>query len=259
MDTTASHSYRGGVKKALFALLLPLLLFLTACEYNTHIKFHENETADIDMELMLSADDLGATQAPANLGCDLLSRTNDPEGPDFTIEDRSADGNLHCISTAKAQPLKKATPGSDGSITNEDGVYTLTSEALPTDSAEGLQELGITPKINMVFEFPGDVIESSIGKVEGNKVIVTEFNQLQQPLNIKAKSTAGGSNMLLWVLIGVGVLVLALILWLVLRKKGPQDGGQPQQFQQPPQGQPPHGQHPQQGQPPQDPQNPDQR
>lgn len=245
------------------------------------MKFNENDTADIEMELKLPADDLKTMQAPSNVNCDLFFPKDDKDGPEFVVEDRSADGNMHCVGSAKGQPLNKTSAGGETSITNEDGIYTLKSEALPVNLTQGLDELGITTNANIVFEFPGEVLESNVGTVDGNKVTVTDLNQLKQSMTIKAKSTPGGGDILMWVLVGVGILLLlGLVLWLLLRKKGPKNGqaptgpgygpqagphdggqphpgqqygGQPQHYQPPQQGQPP------QGQPPQGPQNPDQR
>lgn len=278
MKTSHSHPHRRKLKRYLAALLFPLLL-LTACDMNSYIKLNEDNTADIQTEMKLSKSELEMLslggEAPS---CDeLMDESLMTEGPEYTVTDLSADGNLHCKAEAKGQSLEAARNNDQDSITNEDGIYTVDVKG---DDTIDLSMLGLTGSafnISMTYEFPGSVIEASAGEIDGNKVTITDIAVAKEGLHIKAYST---EKMVLapwamWLIIGAAILLVAgLIFWLVRRNKnkgqkphgtaqqswspqtGQQGGPQPQGYQQPGQAQPHAPQHgqpqwqPPQGQPP---------
>ncbi|MFC0582259.1 hypothetical protein [Micrococcoides hystricis] len=233
MTTQPSHSHPKGLKRFLALLLLPALLFLTACEISMHTKFHENNTAEMRSEMKFTEQETSLLKMSGEeVTCEeLMKDTTSSSNPDVEVsyEDLSTDKELHCVASIPPQPLKETFPDDDsGSITNENGVYTLTipSEEFGENSPEAAA-FADAVTFAAVFEFPGDVIEASAGTVEGNKVTISKLSDLQNDVTIKAHSTTGGvgSSIMMWVLIGlVALLLIGLILWLVLRgKKGNQE------------------------------------
>lgn len=256
MKNSHSHPRRGRLKKYFAALLLPLLLLLTACDINTYVKLHENNTADVVTEMKLTKAELemfslGSEEAPT---CDdLMEDTTVNAGRDYVIEDLSADGNLHCKATAKNQPLNQVGTDNNATITNENGIYTVELKGDESFDSGLLGLTGTAFNINMIYEFPGSVIEASAGTVEGNKVTINDISVIKDGLLIKAYST---QQMVLapwawWLIIGGAVLLVAgLIFWLVRRsKKEPAQPGHPQPYGAPQQNQ--YGQQPHQDQQPQ--------
>lgn len=263
MKNSDSHPHRGRLKKYFAALLLPLLLLLTACDINTYIKFHENNTADVTSEIKLNKTEIemlsmGSEEAPS---CDdLMNETTGSGGPDYVVEDLSADGNLHCKATAANQALDEVGNDNNASITNENGIYTVQLEGDENFDSGMLDLGGMAFNVVMVYEFPGSVIEASAGTVEGNKVTINDLSAIKDGLLIKAYST---QQMVLapwawWLIIGGGVLLVAgLIFWLVRRnKKEPAQPGQPQPYGAAQPGQYGQQPHPQQAWSPQQPAQP---
>ncbi|MFC0582509.1 hypothetical protein [Micrococcoides hystricis] len=226
MNFTAPSTLNNGAKKLLLAMLIPLFLLFTAFGAhaqtmnevsftNAKMKFHENGTVDMRMEMKLLGEDFKEFGPMPKIACDQLLGQDPEDG--LHIEDRSADGNVHCIATATNQPLDKLNQASQD-FSLEDGVYTIEIPSMDSPTVPGAD-----PGINMSmeFEFAGQVTEASVGQiVDGNRVIISSADQLNQGGIIKANAAPTMNNFLLWALIGLGVLALVgLILWLVLRNK----------------------------------------
>ncbi len=98
-------------------------------------------------------------------------------------------------------------------------------------------ELLESADIRISITFPGDVIESTGGEIEGNTV--TYRPRFGDRLEINATGSAiddgdaeaatggddGGSNLLLILIVGAVVVVLAVVIFLVLRNRNRKGGG----------------------------------
>ena len=123
-------------------------------------------------------------------------------------------------------------------------------------------------KVDFTFVFPGKVTESSVGKIDGNKVHITDTKEYFSDITIKAEGSSFPWLIVIIVVVVVLLLVLAAVVISALvfmkrkKKSGAGDahfqqqgsfqssthgGAQPQGQQAQPGAQPSFGQHPSQG------------
>lgn len=98
-------------------------------------------------------------------------------------------------------------------ITHKDGEYIVDAK---TDGSSGSAESVPGLDLNYSVTFPGKVTEADGGKVEGNKVTFTDS------LNHRVKGKDGSIPMWVWILIGVGVLVVVgggVAAFVITRRK----------------------------------------
>lgn len=271
---------------------------MSSCAMDMTMDFKENDTLDIILDMKMDKAELEESGLPMDdLTCEAMfaDMQEDPEMRDMQTEDLSEGSVMHCRMITADQPLSEID-SDNMTVTNEGGIYTVVSEGEPAAeeidmNAEGADQI----EFSMNYRFPGEVIESDIGEVNGNTVTITDPNEVSNPHTITAYSTAagagaaagggnaqdnagentatennapaqtndgGGLGILPLVLLGLlGLAIIGLVVWLILRKKddgagpsGPGYAPQTQQGQVYP-GQQPGQQHPgqgyQQGQPPQ--------
>ena len=79
-----------------------------------------------------------------------------------------------------------------------------------------ISQFGSTAQISITLAFPGKVISSTTGEIDGNSVTWTPKLGETTDLTTVASAVPSNSFPWLWVLIGVGVLVLVGVLLVVL-------------------------------------------
>ena len=94
-------------------------------------------------------------------------------------------------------------------MTHKNGEYTVETPDFGTDSAD--ENISFSQSVT----FPGKVTEADGGKVEGNKVSFTDGSAH----TVKGKD--GSMSMWVWILVGVGALVLigGLVAFFIIRGK----------------------------------------
>ena len=253
---------------------------MSSCAVDMTMDFKENDTLDIILDMKMDKAELEESGLPMDdLTCEAMfaDMQEDPEMRDMQTEDLSEGSVMHCRMITADQPLSEID-SDNMTVTNEGGIYTVVSEGEPAAeeidmNAEGADQI----EFSMNYRFPGEVIESDIGEVNGNTVTITDPNEVSNPHTITAYSTAagagaaagggnaqdnagentatennapaqtndgGGLGILPLVLLGLlGLAIIGLVVWLILRKKddgaGPSGPGYAPQTQQG---------HPQQGQ-----------
>ena len=98
-------------------------------------------------------------------------------------------------------------------ITHKDGEYIVDAT---TEGSSGSAESVPGFDLNYSVTFPGKVTEADGGKVEGNKVTFTDS------LNHRVKGKDGSIPMWVWILVGVGVLVVvggSVAAFVITRRK----------------------------------------
>ncbi|WP_185695804.1 hypothetical protein [Buchananella hordeovulneris] len=283
------------MKKQLLAVgLVPVALLAAACEVSTTYTFTPEGTVDTTVVMDLSAVDPQMVELLKTGGSDICaelakSAKESQGGMQGEVETKSlgtADAPI-CEVTVRNVPISTLNKGTKVEL--KDGVYTVTSE-IPEDQKASIEPLlkggpGIDFSFRAEMVFPGAVQSSTIGTVEGNKVVITSVEELAKGGKIVASAepngavgggqdegteqgagqeqqsgregtlpaaTPGGKSDLtwLWITLGVvgGLAVIGIVVGIVMhnKKKSAPTGPLPGGYGQP---QPPQGGQPGYGQP----------
>ena len=206
-------------RSRLIGLLLALASFvLTGCKIDGTIEFQANG----DMKLDFTFEDSRDTMAKINQTCEgvrLIVEANATFIDDPKVEDVTpAGGHLTCRLTSN-KPFK-----GNLKLTERDGKYHFKYYGARDGDDTGIDRLQARIAVTM----PGKVTRSSLGKIQGNKVIVEDLDFLTYGIEITAEkksappspssssgkkadaasSASAGAPMWVWAAIGGGVLVV---------------------------------------------------
>ena len=217
-------------RSRLIGLLLALASFvLTGCKIDGTIEFQANG----DMKLDFTFEDSRDTMAKINQTCEGVrliiegqaTFIDDPKVEDVT----PAGGHLTCRLTSD-KPFK-----GNMKLTEQDGKYHFKSHGAHDDTKLN----GFEGRV--VVSMPGKVTRSSLGKVQGNKVILEDLDFLTYGIEITAEkksappspssssgkkadaasSSSAGVPMWVWAAIGGGALVvIAGCAFVMGRRRG---------------------------------------
>ena len=223
-----------GVKRRshLMGVVLTLVSFVVAgCKINGAVEFHANG----DMRFDFTFEDSRDTMAKINRTCEsvetiFLAKIRFVDSP--KVEDVTpAGGHLTCRVTSD-KPFK-----GNMKLTERDGKYHFKYYGAHDDDDTDLSRL----KTRIVVSMPGKVTRSSLGKVQGNKVILEDLDFLTYGVEITAEkeatgsasssglpgkkadaaSSAGGFPAWAWAAVGAGVLVvIAGLAFVAGRRRG---------------------------------------
>ena len=219
-------------RSRLIGLLLALASFvLTGCKIDGTIEFQANG----DMKLDFTFEDSRDTMAKINQTCEgvrLIVEANATFVDDPKVEDVTpAGGHLTCRLTSN-KPFK-----GNLKLTERDGKYHFKYYGARDGDDTGIDRLQARIAVTM----PGKVTRSSLGKVQGNKVILEDLDFLTYGVEITAEkksappspssssgkkadaasSASAGVPMWVWAAIGGGVLVvIAGCAFVVGRRRG---------------------------------------
>ncbi|HIY23388.1 MAG TPA: hypothetical protein H9837_03635 [Candidatus Brachybacterium merdigallinarum] len=108
--------------------------------------------------------------------------------------------------------VERADFGSGIELTEEDGELHFVLEGSGTDLGADMSLLGFDElEFNFTISFPGKVIESANGTVDGNSVVFTDINEFSQGVDIRAE--AGGFP---WIIVIIAVVVIGFFLLLIV-------------------------------------------
>ena len=217
--------------RLIVALLAFVSFVLTGCKIDGTIEFQANG----DMKLDFTFEDADGMMAKINQTCEgvraiVLGQVgfiDDPKVEDVT----PAGGHLTCRLTSD-KPFK-----GNLKLTERDGKYHFKYYGARDGDDTGLDRL----KTRIVVSMPGKVTRSSLGKVQGNKVILEDLDFLTYGIEITAEkksappspssssgkkvdaasSSSAGVPMWVWAAIGGGALVvIAGCAFVMGRRRG---------------------------------------
>ena len=150
-----------------------------------------------------------------------------PEGADVEVSDYDEDGYVGKVYTFTGAPLSSITDQGDLSITHEgdtfvvDGNLDLSAGETPIDPNDPTtQELLSQLDVSLSVTFPGDVTDHN-GSLDGTTVTWTPAFGEATSIHAVGSAIDGGSSSLMWILIGLGVVLLIVVaLIVVLRGRG---------------------------------------
>lgn len=188
-------------------LLLPLLALLAACgSFHGTLEVRDVDTLDVDFELGIEKDIASMSGiASAQALCDeFSSEDSGVTGPDKADPSETEDMYVCTV----AGTIARENFDGDFQLTEDDGEYHLV--VTPGDAGlTGADAFGDID-FRLTVEFPGKVIESSGGTVDGKTVTYTDLNEFAST-GIDIRAEAGG-NGLVWVIVGVVALLVALVV-----------------------------------------------
>ena len=212
----------------LVGVVLALVSFIVSgCKINGTIEFQANG----DMKFDFTFEDSRDTMVKIKQTCETVRAiflakvryVDDPRVEDVT----PAGGHLTCRVTSD-KPFK-----GNMKLTERDGKYHFKYYGAHDDDDTDLRRL----KTRIVVGMPGRVTRSSLGKVQGNKVILEDLDFLTYGVEITAEkesagsassppgkkadapSSAGGFPAWAWAAVGAGALVVIAGLAFVARRR----------------------------------------
>lgn len=205
------------------ALLLPFLLVLAGCG-RLHADFEINDVDSIDLTLDFAVDStyIESEYSSAEEMCSDMQTQEDTFG-EVTPEPYEEDGMWGCRA---AGVLERQDFGSGFELTEENGEYHLVmgSDATGTEGGD-MSMLESQVDFRVTFAFPGDVIESKGGTIDGNTVTYTSITEFSEGVDITAEADGFPWLIVVLVVALLGLLLLAALavgafLFLRSRKKG---------------------------------------
>ena len=218
-------------RSRLVAVVLALVSFIVSgCKTDGTIEFQANG----DMKLDFTFEDSRDTMAKINQTCEgvrLIVEAHATFIDSPKVEDvTSPGGHLTCRLTSD-KPFK-----GNMKLTERDGKYHVKYYGAHDDDDTDLSRL----KTRIVVSMPGKVTRSSLGTVQGNKVILEDLDFLTYGVEITAEkeaagpassslpgkkahpsSSAGGFPVWAWAAVGAGVLVvIAGLAFVAGRRRG---------------------------------------
>lgn len=252
------------LKKIAALMLIPFMLVVAGCgklDATVTVESPEKITLEGVVSIKKSSlEEVGMTPSQF-CGDEALEEFTGETKPDLKLEEK--DDEVVC--TFSGQKDEKNPMGDALKYDKESDTYTY-KEA--SKGSFGDQAAAAGFKVDFTFVFPGKVTESSVGKIDGNKVHITDTKEYFSEINIKAEGSSFPWLIVIIVVVVVLLLVLAAVvigaLVFMKRKKksgtgqadfsqqgfnqGPAQGSFQQQGQQGyAQGQQSFGQHPSQG------------
>lgn len=252
------------LKKIAALMLIPFMLVVAGCgklDATVTVESPEKITLEGVVSIKKSSlEEVGMTPSQF-CGDEALEEFTGETKPDLKLEEK--DDEVVC--TFSGQKDEKNPMGDALKYDKESDTYTY-KEA--SKGSFGDQAAAAGFKVDFTFVFPGKVTESSVGKIDGNKVHITDTKEYFSEISIKAEGSSFPWLIVIIVVVVVLLLVLAAVvigaLVFMKRKKksgagqadfsqqgfnqSPAQGSFQQQGQQGyAQGQQSFGQHPSQG------------
>ncbi len=214
------------------AMVAALALLLTGClKLDMDLRIQTDDTVDGEIVLAVNKDILELTGGTVDdlLGSDTPFpediagvTTEDYDDGEWSGKQFNFDGVpiSEFSDSTDAESLQIVRSGDTFEVS---GVLDLSQGLSGATGATGAAEFLESAELRVAITFPGEVIEAN-GEVDGNTVTwVPEFGQrLEIQATGSAIASGGGGSTMMWILIGVGVVVLIGIVVAVLmsRKKG---------------------------------------
>jgi hypothetical protein len=193
-------------RRLLALLLVPFMMVLAGCgKLHADFEIQDAETIHVSFDFASASFD-SADEMCTSLESEM--DVVDESAP--SVEPYEADGAFGCRIVGV---LTSEDFDSGFSLTEEDGEYHLTISGDDTSVDDiGTPEMAeLDFDFRMTFTFPGEIIESSGGQIDGNSVTYTDVAEFGAGVDIRAEA-----NTFPWVIVIIAVLVIGFLLLLVL-------------------------------------------
>ncbi|GAA4521886.1 hypothetical protein GCM10023160_09450 [Brachybacterium paraconglomeratum] len=206
---TSSISIR---RRIVSVLLLPFLMVLAGCgKIHADFDIQDADTINVTFDFAMDEEFAAGLYSSAKELCSEMEGELSVVGELApSVEPYEENGQLGCLVTGV---MTSDNFGDGFSLTEADGEYHLVIDGSGSIGQDlGAPELaGIDLDFRMTFTFPGEIIESQGGTVDGSSVTFTDLNEVAAGVDIRAD--AGGFP---WVIVIIVVLVLGFFLLLLL-------------------------------------------
>lgn len=200
-------------RRLLALLLVPFMMVLAGCgKFDATFDIKDAETIDVTMDIGLDTSLIGSEYSSAEEMCAEMEGEESGVAGEIapTVEPYEADGMYGCKITGV---VDNEEFGNGLDLVEEDGEYHFTLD--PAQAGLGdladptLADYGF--EFSMTFIFPGEIIESSGGQIDGSTVVFTDAAEIANGIDIRAEA-----NSFPWVIVIIAVLVVGFLLLLVL-------------------------------------------
>jgi hypothetical protein len=199
-------------RRLLALLLVPFMMVLAGCgKLHADFEIQDAETINVSFDFAIDEEFASASFDSADEMCTSLESEMDVVDESApSVEPYEADGAFGCRIVGV---LTSEDFDSGFSLTEEDGEYHLTISGDDTSVDDiGTPEMAeLDFDFRMTFTFPGEIIESSGGQIDGNSVTYTDVAEFGAGVDIRAEA-----NTFPWVIVIIAVLVIGFLLLLVL-------------------------------------------
>ena len=199
-------------RRIVAVLLLPFLMILAGCG-KLHAEFEIQDVDTINVSYDFALDEevaiTGFNTAEA-MCADLVDEIAIAGEMAPDIESYEENSQFGCLITGV---MTSDNFDSGFSLTEEDGEYRLSITGLE-GAADDISGPGMDTSdfdFQTIFTFPGEIIESATGEIDGSSVTFTSLEEFTAGVDIRAD--AGGFP---WVIVIVVVLVLGFLFLLLL-------------------------------------------
>ncbi|MFC7456977.1 LppM family (lipo)protein [Brachybacterium sp. GCM10030267] len=223
-------------RRLIAVFVLPFVLLLAGCgRLHADYEIQDVDTMNVSVDFGIESELIEGEYASAEEMCSDSQQEGEATFGQAEVTPYEEDGYWGCRASGV---LERAQFAEGMELTEEDGQFHLTMD-LGTDGESLSQEdleFAYGDQINefdfrATFAFPGKVLESRGGTIDGNTVTYTDVSEFSEGVDITAE--AGGFP---WWIVIVIALVLGFLLLLVLaavaffvirsrRKKGGGSGG----------------------------------
>lgn len=203
-------------------LLLPLLLLAAGCARVTaDFDITSADSYDLDFDMAVEK---SYVQSEFNSADELCKGLEDEDSGEFgqaKWEPYTEDDMWGCKISGT---VEKKDFGSGFTIDESDGELHLKtspdSSFDPSSSGFSASDLDLT----VTFSFPGKVIESNVGTVDGKTVTITDAGDMSKGVDITAKAGGIGAGLIILIVAVIVVLlivliIIALIVFFVVRSR----------------------------------------
>lgn len=218
------------LKKIAALMLIPFMLVVAGCgklDATVTVESPEKITLEGVVSIKKSSlEEIGMTPSQF-CGDEALEEFTGETKPDLKLEEK--DDEVVC--TFSGQKDEKNPMGDALKYDKESDTYTY-KEA--SKGSFGDQAAAAGFKVDFTFVFPGKVTESSVGKIDGNKVHITDTKEYFSEINIKAEGSSFPWLIVIIVVVVVLLLVLAAVVIgaLVFMKRKKKSGAGQADFSQ---------------------------
>ena len=191
------------LKKIAALLLIPFMLVVAGCgKLDATVTVESPEKITLEGVVSMkktSLDQVGMTPSQF-CGEEALEEFAEGTKPELKLEEK--DDEVVC--TFSAHKEDENPMGDSLKYDEESDTYTY-KEA--SKGSFGDQAAAAGFKVDFTFVFPGKVTESSVGKIDGNKVHITDTKEYFSDINIKAEGSSFP-----WLIVIIVIVVVLLIL-----------------------------------------------
>lgn len=218
-------------KFALFVLAATATVSLSACHVDLGVGIHPD--GNVNSVIELHDDDGKLAALGAGDSCDDLLTAIKSQVPggsgEVKVTDISTDGHLGCRFTAESE--KSAIDGKNLKETDDTFIFSTedTSQQVPPAQLSMLESMGT---FTLTIAMPGDIIKAEGAEINGNIATYKSLSTIVKGITVEGHKEGTGSlddakigqnsatPLWIWIVAGVGiVVVIGVLIFLLIRKK----------------------------------------